>query len=261
MKIAVVGMGKVGSAFARLFDQAGYTIEDRPSDADVVIIATPDDRIADTAAELAAQGGFHAGQFVAHVSGATGIDALAAARSAGASVLSLHPLQTFPDAEAAIEHLPGSGMAVTAQDEASFEFGERLARDIGARPFRVPDELKPLYHAAAVFASNYVVTVLAEAERLFGEAGVTDRSLWMPLTRASVEAVEDLGPEAALTGPAVRGDAGTVGANLDALETHAPEAARTYAALAVAALALAERSGRLSASARHSVEEVLSRWR
>jgi predicted short-subunit dehydrogenase-like oxidoreductase (DUF2520 family) len=226
-----------------------------------VLIATPDDTIGAVTAFLAGEGAFHPGQLVAHVSGATGLDALAAARAAGASVVCIHPLQTFPDVESAIERVPGSGAAVTADDEAAAQVGERLARDIGARPFRVPDERKPLYHAAAVFASNYVVTVLAEADRLFREAGVTDPAQWLPLTRSTVDAVERLGPEAALTGPAVRGDAGTVRANLEAIRTHAPEAARTYAALAESALRLAERSSRLDAPGRRAVEEVLAAWR
>jgi predicted short-subunit dehydrogenase-like oxidoreductase (DUF2520 family) len=231
-----------------------------PSAAEVVLITTPDERIADACEELAGQRAFRSGQVVGHASGATGLDALAAARSAGADVLSMHPLQTFPDAVSAIEGLPGSAMAITAEDERAAEVGERLARDVGARPFRIPAELKPLYHAAAVFASNYVVAVLAEAERLFAAAGVTDRSLWMPLSRATVENVDRLGPEAALTGPAVRGDAGTVRANIEAIGAAVPDAVHLYATLARAALDLAGRSGRLDPEQRREVEEAFSTW-
>src|SRR2546423_6617075 len=108
-------MGRVGTAFATLLGRAGHEIVEDRTAADLVLIATPDERIASISDELAAEGAFHPDQVVAHVSGATGLDALDAARRAGADVLSLHPLQTFPDAAAAIEHLPGSAMAVTAE--------------------------------------------------------------------------------------------------------------------------------------------------
>ena len=260
MRVAILGMGRVGSAFATLLGRAGHEIVDDPSVAELVLIATPDDRITEVCDELAERGVFHAGQVVAHASGATGLDTLASATRAGADVLSLHPLQTFPDAEAAVEHLPGSAMAVTATEELVAELGEQLATEIGARPFRLADEMKPLYHAAAVFASNYVVTVLAEAERLFAAAGVEDGSLWLPLTRATIDNVERVGPEAALTGPAVRGDAGTVRANVEAIERAVPEAAELYVLLARATLELAGRAGRLDPDRRRAVEDVLSRW-
>ena len=83
----------------------------------------------------------------------------------------------------------------------------------------------------------------------------------MPLARGAVDAADALGPHDALTGPAVRGDAGTIRANLEALRAHAPEAVRTYVAMAAAALDIAERSGRLSGPARRAVEEVLAGWR
>ena len=286
MDVAVIGAGRVGTALAVLLWRAGHRIvgvtggddtagraarylpgvpvepaEVVAARADLVLLATPDDEIAAVCAFLAGEGGFRGGQFVGHVSGATGLAALTPARAAGAGILSFHPLQTFPDVDSAIERVPGSGLAVTAEDDAGYELGERLARDIGATPFRLHDQLKPLYHAAAVFASNYVVTVLAQADRLFRAAGVEDLSLWMPLSRSAVDALETLGPDQALTGPAVRGDAGTVRANLQALHRHAPEAVRTYAALATAALDLAERSGRLSSPVRRAVEEVLAGWR
>jgi predicted short-subunit dehydrogenase-like oxidoreductase (DUF2520 family) len=112
-----------------------------------------------------------------------------------------------------------------------------------------------------VFASNFVVTVLAEADRLFEAAGISDRSTWLPLTRAGVDGVERMGTAAALTGPAVRGDAGAIESNLRALASDAPDAVAVYAALTAAALDLAERSGRLAPEGRRAVEEVLARWR
>ena len=232
------------------------------ADADIVIIATPDDRIALICSDLASQEAFRPDQTVVHLSGATGLDALAPARNAGAAVLSLHPLQTFPDVESAIERVPGSGMAVTAENEDTYQLGERLAEDVGARPFRLSDEAKPLYHAAAVFASNYVVAVVGLAERLFRRAGVRDPlPLFLPLFRASAEAISSVGPEQALTGPVVRGDAGTLEANLTALRRRARFALPVYLALAESALELAEQARRISPAGRLAVQEVLERWK
>src|SRR5205085_2517043 len=149
---------------------------------------------------------------------------------------SLHPLQSFPTVEAGIERVPGSGIAVTARDEATAEAGEGLARDLGGVPFRVRDEVKHLYHSAAVFASNYLVTVEATAERLFRLAGIEDPApLFAPLARANLRATFQLGPGRALTGPAVRGDTGTISRNAEALRDHAPEALPAYLDLAALA--------------------------
>jgi predicted short-subunit dehydrogenase-like oxidoreductase (DUF2520 family) len=286
MDVAVVGAGRVGTALAVLLRRAGHRIvgvsgrgdtSERAARylagvpvepagsiaerAEVVIVATPDDRIAGVCSDLAAQGAFRRGQFVVHLSGATGLASLAAAKSAGAAVLCAHPLQTFPDVDSAIERVPGSGIAVTADDERGYELGERLARDVGGRPFRVPDELKPLYHAGAVFASNYVVTVLAIADELFRDAGLDDPvEMMLPLVRSSVDAVERSGALAALTGPVVRGDAGTIERNLQALHDHAPSEIPAYAVLARAALDRATSSGRLDAASRTRLDEVLDRW-
>lgn len=196
-----------------------------------------------------------------HLSGATGLDALTAAGEGGISVLSIHPLQTFPTVEAALETVPGVPMAVTALDEEGYGLGERLSRDAGGEPFRLPDEAKPLYHAAAVFASNYLIAVMAQAEELFAAAGLPEPlSSFMPLARASLDNVELLGPADALTGPVVRGDAHTVRRNLEALAADAPDSVDAYASLARVLLGMAWRSGRIDAEARAEVEEVLSQW-
>jgi predicted short-subunit dehydrogenase-like oxidoreductase (DUF2520 family) len=287
MDLAVIGAGRVGTALAVLWRRSGHRIlavaggsatparaaEHLPGvpvrdaaaaarEAGVVLIATPDAAIAVVCEELAAGGAIGPGVAVAHASGATGLDALAAARSAGATILSIHPLQTCPTVEAALERIPGAGFAVTADGEEGYELGESLALEAGGRPFRLADEVKPLYHAAAVFASNYLVTVSALAHEIERAAGIEDpASILTPLQEATLANVVRVGPAAALTGPAVRGDALTVARNLQALAERAPEAVRPYVALADLALELAERSGRLPSQGREAVEEVLARWR
>jgi predicted short-subunit dehydrogenase-like oxidoreductase (DUF2520 family) len=286
MDVAIVGAGRVGTAFAVLLGRAGHRIvaltgreatarraerylpgiplvavSEAAARAAVVLIGTPDDAIGGTCSALAESGGL-AGKAVVHLSGATPLDALEPARAVGATVLSVHPLQTFADVDSALERLPGAGVAVTALSEEGHGLGERLASDVGGRPFRLPDEVKPLYHAAAVFASNYLVAITALADEVFRAAGLPDPlSLSMPLQRATLENVAAMGADDALTGPAVRGDAGTVARNLEALARGAPAAVPAYVVLADVALDLGTRSGRLSAEGRAAVEEVLAAWR
>jgi len=286
MDVSIVGAGRVGTAFAVRLRDAGHRIlavagrqatavragrylpgvpvlgaAETARDAEAVLIGVPDDLIGETCVALARAHAVREGQAVAHLSGATSLDVLAPARTAGATVLAIHPLQTFPDVDSALARLPGSGIAVTALSEPGHALGERLATDAGGRPFRLADEAKPLYHAAAVFASNYLVTTQALAEELFEATGLSEPAgLFAPLARSTLDNVAAMGSAAALTGPAVRGDAGTVAANLDALSGHAPAAVPAYVALARVALDLGERSKRLTAEGRAAVEEVLDRW-
>ncbi len=282
----MIGAGTVGTAVAVLLERAGHRLAgvsgraetrdraathlpgvpvrepaDAASEAELVVIGTPDDAIEPTVAALAAAGALATGAWVLHLSGSLGLDALRSAREAGARRLALHPLQTFPDVGAALEGLPGCWIAVTSDDDEGARVGERLAEDLQGVPFALADELRPLYHAAAVFASNSLVTVSAIAESLFTATGVPDpRAAMAPLQRATLDHVERLGPAGALTGPAIRGDAGTVRRNLEALERHAPELVPVYVALARSTLELAGRSGRGSPVSRVAVEDVLAGW-
>lgn len=286
MKVAVIGAGTVGTAVAVLLERAGHRIvgiagrsatreragsylpdvpvleqTEAAAAAELVVIGTPDDVIEPTVVALAAAGALAPGTWVVHLSGSLGLEAVRSARDAGARRLALHPLQTFPDVGAALEGIPGCWIAVTAEDDEGARLGERLADDLHGVAFPLADELRPLYHAAAVFASNSLVTVSAIAESLFAAAGVPDpRAAMAPLQRSSLDHVERLGPARALTGPAIRGDAGTVRRNLEALERHAPELVPTYVALARSTLQLAEGSGRTSPASRAAVEGVLAGW-
>ena len=286
--VAVVGAGRAGTAVAVLLARAGHQVvavagreatRERaarwlpgvpflsPAEAaarsaaagGVVVLGAPDDRIAEVCAAVAPAVG--PGVAVLHLSGSAGLDLLDPAAARGATVLSLHPLQSFPDVETGVERLPGSGIGVTARTEEAAALGEALARELGGIPFRLAEDVKPLYHAAAVFASNYLVTVEAIAEELFRAAGLRQPAALMePLARTAFDRTFAAGPEAALTGPAARGDAGTLVRNLAALAELAPDAAPAYAALARAAAGIAARAGRLSPEGRAAVEEALVRW-
>jgi predicted short-subunit dehydrogenase-like oxidoreductase (DUF2520 family) len=286
MDVAVVGAGRVGTAVAVLLRTAGHRIVAvsgrdatagraavhlpgvpvldpvaAATGAELVILGVPDDRLEPTASELARAGALRDGAWVVHLSGAAGLDVLAPARAAGARPLALHPLQTFPDVQGALERIPGCPIGVTAEDDEGDAVGTRLAEDLGGRPFRLPQTARHLYHAAAVFASNHVVASIGRAEQLFAVAGIGEAAdALLPLVRATVDNVGRLGPGAALTGPAVRGDAGTIARNLDALAAAAPDAVAAYVAMAREALALAVDAGRLGPEGRARVEEVLARW-
>jgi predicted short-subunit dehydrogenase-like oxidoreductase (DUF2520 family) len=286
VNVAIVGAGRVGTGIGVRLRRSGHRIvavsgrertparareylgpvpflpaADAATLAEVVLIATPDDAIALVCDEIVERGGVTTGSAVAHVSGGTGLDALAPAEAIGATVLSIHPLQTFPDVEGAIERLAGCPIALTSRTVAGAALGERLALDVGGRPFPLADEAKPLYHAAAVFASNYLVVVTALARDAGVSAGLDDPvALMGPLQRTTIHNLDEVGPERALTGPAVRGDAGTIERHLVALSSAVPSAVGAYVALARAALDLGERAGRLGQERRAAVEEVLGRW-
>jgi predicted short-subunit dehydrogenase-like oxidoreductase (DUF2520 family) len=285
----VIGAGRVATALAVLWERAGHRVvavtgreatrertgrylvgarfyPQEQADqgarlARLVVLGVPDDVIEEVCAGLAKRQAFGSGQHVVHLSGSVGLEALSPALDMGAETLSLHPLQSFPDVAEGLARLPGSPIAVTARGDEGFAYGEALAKDLAGKPFRLPDEAKPLYHAAAVFCSNYLVAVEAMAEHLFQVAGLPEPlPLFEPLARAAFESAFARGPVEALTGPAVRGDAGTIDRNLVALAAGAPEAVPPYVALARVAAALAARGGRLGSEGQARVEEVLSRW-
>lgn len=285
MKLAIVGAGRAGISLGVLLARAGHDVvaaagrsrasRDRverhlpgvpflgakkaASLGEVVLLSVPDDRIREICEKLA--DALFGRRAVVHLSGANPLDDLAAAKEAGALTLSLHPLQAAPDVETAIERFPGSGFAVTSRSEEGFALGEELAADAGGRPFRLLDEHKPLYHAAAVFCSNYLTTTTGIAERLFAAAGIPEaRSLFAPLAEASLATALLRGAGQGLTGPVIRGDAGTLRRNLEALKERAPDTIPVYVTLARAALELAAGAERLGARERSRVEEVLDGW-
>jgi predicted short-subunit dehydrogenase-like oxidoreductase (DUF2520 family) len=241
--------------FVRWADASGAA-----ADADVVVLGVPDDLVATTCTDLAERGSV-AGRWVLHLSGALTLAALEPAAKKGARVLSFHPLQSIPDVQTGVARLPGSAVAVSASSRGGVAFGRRLARAIGGRPVTLPDGARPLYHAAAVFCSNYLLVLEALAEDLFRVVGIPrPREHLAPLARATIETAVTAGPRAGLTGPAERGDAGTVRRNLEALAAACPDAVEPYVALARVAARLAADSG-TDADRRAAVDRELARWR
>lgn len=286
MDIAVVGAGRVGTAIAVALRTAGHEVVAvsgrsataaraarylpgvpvlAPSEAArraaVVILAVPDDVLPSVVSALADEGGFRDAGWAVHVSGAARLEVLDPAAAAGAHRLGLHPLQTFPTAEDALERLGGARIAITSEDVEGEAFGALLVGDMGGVGFPIQDQARPLYHAAAVFASNYLVAVSAVAAELFAAAGVVDPAAAMaPLQRATLENIERLGAGAALTGPAVRGDLTTIESNLTALKAVRPDAVAPYVALCRVATQLGLDQGRLPPGDARAVMEELNSW-
>ncbi|MBN2113186.1 MAG: DUF2520 domain-containing protein [Acidimicrobiia bacterium] len=209
--------------------------------ADLLVIAVSDAAVAEVAGRLAPQAGAVAG--VVHLSGLTSVGALGAFAPA-CPIGCFHPLQTLPNPRDGAARLKGAWVALTCDDDALFHRLVELAQSIGCRPFSLADDRKALYHAAASAAANYPVAALAVARRLFEAAGV-GFGVAEPLVRAAVENALTLGPEAALTGPVARGDAGTVAAQMEAVHHGAPDLAEAFAALARATAEVAGTASRI----------------
>ena len=286
--IAIVGAGKVGTAIGVLAARNGYRVtavadrdrhcaeeaadrigtrvpvlpaHEAASRAELVLLAVPDDAIEAACLDLVAARAFARGALVAHCSGALSSECLAPAREALAChVASFHPLQSFPTVEAALASLPGS-YCFGEGDEPALAALEALGEAIGARCVRIDTEHKPLYHAAAVMACNYLTGLMDAALSSAAAARIERPTAWQalePLIRATVDNLSKLGPEAALTGPIARGDRGVVATHLAALDRAAPELADLYRALGRWTLGLALRKGSLEEPEARALREVLA---
>jgi predicted short-subunit dehydrogenase-like oxidoreductase (DUF2520 family) len=212
--INVIGYGRVGSAVSARLHERGLELAEQA--ADLILLCVPDSAIAEVAA------GIERGPWVAHVSGATPLAAL----DPHSRRFSVHPLQTFTRARGP-EQLDGAWAAVTAETEEGRGAGYHLARTLGLEPFALEDAARPLYHAGAAIASNYLVTLHAVASELFRAAGAPPEAL-VPLMRRTM----DNGFE--LTGPIVRGDWDTVESHRRAIRAAKPELEPLYDVLAEA---------------------------
>jgi predicted short-subunit dehydrogenase-like oxidoreductase (DUF2520 family) len=189
---------------------------------DLLVIATPDAAIADVAQAVLPM----PATVVAHLSGALGIDALAPHPRRAV----VHPLVPLPNPETGAARLRGAWYAVAGDPMA-----RQVVEALGGRALTVADEDRTAYHAAAVIASNHLVALLGQVERVAAGAGVP-LAAYLDLARAALDDVAALGPAAALTGPVARGDWETVGRHLAAL---APEERPAYEAMAQLAARLA----------------------
>jgi predicted short-subunit dehydrogenase-like oxidoreductase (DUF2520 family) len=220
--IRIVGeRGRVGGALSARLAERGIALDS--ADPEVVLLCVPDRAIAEVAAETPL------GPWIAHVSGATPLDAL----DPHVRRFGLHPLQTFSKALGP-EQLDGAWAAVTAESNEARAVGRGLAETLGLRPFDLDDDKRAAYHAGAAMASNYLVTLRSAAGSLLEAAGAPPEAL-DPLIRG----VTDTGFE--LTGPIARGDWETVERHLAVIRAERPELEELYLVLAEATARIAGR--------------------
>jgi predicted short-subunit dehydrogenase-like oxidoreductase (DUF2520 family) len=284
VRVGVIGAGKVGSAVAILLQRGGYQISGVASrsaasaerlaarlavpawpalnlagKAELLLLTTPDDAIAQVAAELAAAGAFQRGQLVVHMSGALSSEALAPAAEKGAIALSLHPIQSFASVEQALELIPGSYFSIEG-DSRGYEQAVWLVQTLGGSHFFLDAQSKALYHAAAVEASNYLVALLASSLELLAAAGVPEEvrlPAFLPLVEGTLRNIKSLGIPQALTGPIARGDLGTLHKHLQAMQS-CPEQRPVYSTMGLAAVELALAKGGIDQERAGQIRRLLS---
>ena len=275
---AIIGCGRVGTALARHLSNAGYKpagcasrtresalnaakaagAEDAVYDevgaaaakAEVVLITTSDQAIAATCQSIAENAGFKQNAAVLHCSGALSSNILSPAHQRGAAIGSMHPLQSFA---AVTEENPFVGIKMAIEGEAgAVAQAWKMAEALGADPISIRTEGKTLYHAAAVVASNYLVTLLRLSFDLLKASGVPESEAYgvlKPLIGGTLKNVEQVGIPEALTGPVARGDVATVADHLAAIRKLSPEAADLYTRLGLATIDIATAKGTLSQAA------------
>jgi len=270
LDVGVIGAGRVGSVLGAALGRAGHRVVAAsgvsresvrraahllpgvpllPADevvtrAGLVVLAVPDDVLGPLVAGLADTGAWRAGQLVAHTSGAHGVAVLDPAARAGVLPMALHPAMTFAGQPDDLQRLGGVSFGVTTPDPLR-PVAEALVLEMGGEPVWVPEETRPLYHAALVVGANHLVTLVNDAADLLRRAGVERPGRVLgPLLDAALDNALRAG-DAALTGPVSRGDAGTVAAHLRVLSAHAPDSVPAYVAMARLTADRALAAGRL----------------
>lgn len=238
--LRIIGNGRAGGALALALEDRGWIVRDRRGRGDAVhdaaqgvdllVISTPDASIADVAGSV--RPSTDGTTVVAHLAGSLGLDVL---RAAGhRRVTAIHPLVSLPDAALGARRLVGAWFAVAGDP-----MGAQVVAALDGRSFSVADEDRAAYHAAACIASNHTVALLGQVERISASIGVPMDG-YLDLVRATVENVAQLGAPAALTGPAARGDWGTIERHREALGALGPDEVAMYDAMVRAARRLVD---------------------
>ncbi|MGW4328539.1 Rossmann-like and DUF2520 domain-containing protein [Nocardia sp. NPDC004573] len=281
LTVGIVSAGRVGSALGAALERAGHVvfgvcaisdasvrrartrlpdseilpIEQVAARSELLLLAVPDTELAGLVRGLAGAGVVRPGTIVAHTSGANGVGVLAPLTELGALPLAIHPAMTFTGHDEDVTRLGNACFGITAADEVGYAIAQSLVIEMGGEPVRVPEQNRPLYHAALAHGSNHLVTVIVDAVAglraalsgpgLLGQQLVDDQPnglaerLLAPLASAALDNALRRG-QSALTGPVARGDADAVAAHLDALASVDARLAEAYRALS---LRTAQRAG------------------
>jgi predicted short-subunit dehydrogenase-like oxidoreductase (DUF2520 family) len=286
LRVGVVGAGRVGAVLSAALRAAGHDVVAAAGESDasrariadllpgvrrakptavakasdLLLLAVPDDMLGNVVTMLADAGAIRAGQLVVHTSGRHGLAVLEPARAKGARVAAMHPAMTFTGTRVDLERLHGCVFGLTAPSAERTQV-EALVEDLGGKPMWVPEEMRTLYHAGLAHGANHLVTLVTEAMEILAAAGADDPAGTLrPLLTAALDNALEHG-DAALTGPIVRGDLGTVEAHLHDIEANAPQTLPSYVALAKATLSRAVTDGRLVPLRADRIRTALERAR
>ncbi len=282
LKLGFIGAGTVGTALSVRLSSKGYQViavssrsqtsarnlaqaisgcrafnnnQDVADTAELVFITTPDDAIAPVVSQIQ----WHTGQSVVHCSGADSTDTLEPAKKLGAQVGVFHPLQTFASVSQAIENIPGSTFALEAEEPLLNTLKE-MASALDGNWVELKAGDKVIYHAAAVIACNYMVTLVKLASDLWQTFNVSPHQATqalLPLLRGTINNIDTVGIPQCLTGPIARGDTGTVKKHLKALQEKAPAILSTYRELGLQTIPIALAKGRINQDKAEELEAIL----
>jgi len=280
--IGFIGAGTVGTALAVLLSRKGYPVvavssrtkasaeklarritnsrvaensQDVADAADLVFITTPDDVIATVAAEIK----WRPENSAVHCSGAASTDILEPARRTGARVGSIHPLQSFAGVDQAIANIPGSTFAIEAEGPLLATLKE-IAASLDGIAIELKASDKVLYHAAAVMACNYFVTLVKLSTDLWQTFSVPAEQATkalLPLIRGTVNNLDKIGFPNCLTGPIARGDTGTIKKHLEALQKSAPAILPAYKELGRQTIPISLAKGKINEKQAEELAAVL----
>lgn len=266
MKIGFIGAGKVGTVFghylkenglnvvgyysrnpvsaqkaAEFSSTKGLSLEEVVEQSDIIFLTTPDSVIKKTCDDIAEKIGFNNNQTIVHMSGALKSDILAKATAQGASTFSLHPMQSFADTKKSVYAIHSTFFTMEGTGDKTAILG--MLKKIGNKFKEIEPEHKPMYHAAACVASNYLVTLAKISTNMLKTIGFNEQEgvdVLMPLMQGTMDNIDKLGIINALTGPIVRGDMVTIENHLENLnDSHRA----VYSVLGLETLDLAENRG------------------
>jgi predicted short-subunit dehydrogenase-like oxidoreductase (DUF2520 family) len=281
---AIIGLGMVGTAIGHLLKNSGHKIiavydkspaalkralpctggrafrnpGEAVAKADSILITVPDDAIFSACNEIA-RAELVREKFVFHMSGAGGLDLLDAAKRAGAVTASIHPLQSFSSIDNAIQNIPGSIFGITADKKAKTQ-ARIIVRDLRGIPIFISPDQKPLYHAAACIASNYLVSLFNVVESIYESIGINKknaRKAYLPLIYGTLKNIEISGCVDALTGPIARGDANTIRKHIATIKETQPQYSSLYSALGLVTVNIAQTKGTLSSRQAKIINDLL----
>ncbi|MFO7667680.1 MAG: Rossmann-like and DUF2520 domain-containing protein [Desulfobacterales bacterium] len=281
----IIGCGRVGIALAKYLVKYGYIsaglaskslasakrvanligsscfsniLWEASKKADIVFITTPDGVIKSVCDSISEMNGFKSGSVVLHCSGALSSKELISAKNCGAYTGSMHPLQSFASTE--YEFNPFSGIVTSVEgDREAVDAAKHVTEDLGSHCVTIKTEEKMLYHASAVVASNYLVTLLDLSLNLIKLAGVTGEDALRglkPLIEGTISNVEKMGVQNALTGPIARGDILTIEKHLSEIGSKAPGLLSLYRTLGIHTVEIARLKGSISEAALKRLEDL-----